>query len=453
MPFLELQIAVWNPVQRRLLSPDSFTHGPGIHVNKRELRFRTREGDAPVGFGVKSVPGFWGRDYGQGAEDRPQSLEENGGRGLRAELGSQLVEQPIPGQPLAQGSMSGSRGIWKPASTDQCKGEKSHRFSQSSCLQRTDYEGQAKKLLELMEDTDLIVVAGGDGTLQEVITGLLRREDEAVFSKIPIGFIPLGKMNSLSKVLYPSNKEQARHILNATLAIVKGETVPLDILEIKGDKDRPVFAVSGLRWGAYRDASAKLTKFWYLGPLKDKACHLLSVFQEWPPTRQTSIAYLGPTERPPEELKEKQPRPNLWQRILRRLELYWATPKEVMLMPLEPEQWEEVQESAVEVTISTLNKQADLKRTEDAMSICIEPDTISKGQFVATGSRKLTDPLLCPEGTQILQASFCKLQLPQGTEGFFSIDNEDYEAVSVDVKLLPRKLRFFCDAIKKQQMQ
>ncbi|XP_048405299.1 acylglycerol kinase, mitochondrial isoform X1 [Stegostoma tigrinum] len=318
---------------------------------------------------------------------------------------------------------------------------------------KTDYEGQAKKLLELMEDTDMIVVAGGDGTLQEVITGLLRREDEAVFSRIPIGFIPLGKMNSLSQALYSTNKEQARHILNATLAIVKGETVPLDVLEIKGDKDRPVFAVSGLRWGAYRDASAKLSKYWYLGPLKDKACHLFSMFREWPQTRQTSITYLGPTERPPEQPEEKLPRPNLWQRILKRLESYWATPKEVMLMPMEPKHWKEVQKTAVEVTISTLNKQTDFKRTEDAMNICIEPDTISKRQFVATGTQKLTDPLLCPEGSQVLQASFCKLQLPQGTKGFFSIDNEDYEAVSVDVKLLPRKLRFFCDSIKKQQLQ
>ncbi|XP_043565323.1 acylglycerol kinase, mitochondrial [Chiloscyllium plagiosum] len=345
-----------------------------------------------------------------------------------------------------------------------CKGKARNLFEKNAApilhlagldvtVVKTDYEGQAKKLLELMENTDMIIVAGGDGTLQEVITGLLRREDEAVFSRIPIGFIPLGKMNSLSQSLYSTNKEQARHILNATLAIVKGETIPLDVLEIKGDKDRPVFAVSGLRWGAYRDASVKLSKYWYLGPLKDKACHLFSIFKEWPQTRQTSIAYLGPTERPPEQPEEKLPRPSLWQRILRRLESYWATPKEVMLMPMQPMHWEEVQKTAVEVTISTLNKQTDLKRTEDAMNICIEPDTISKRQFVATATRKLSDPLMCPEGSQVLQASFCKLQLPQGTQGFFSIDNEDYEAVSVDVKLLPRKLRFFCDSIKKQQLQ
>lgn len=28
-----------------------------------------------------------------------------------------------------------------------------------------------------MEQTDMLIVAGGDGTLQEVVTGLLRRPD------------------------------------------------------------------------------------------------------------------------------------------------------------------------------------------------------------------------------------------------------------------------------------
>ncbi|XP_078272602.1 acylglycerol kinase, mitochondrial [Rhinoraja longicauda] len=340
-----------------------------------------------------------------------------------------------------------------------CKGKARNLFEKNAApilhlagidvtVVKTDHEGQAKKLLELMEETDMIIVAGGDGTLQEVITGLLRREDEATFSKIPIGFIPLGKMNSLSPALYPTNKEQARHILNATLAIVKGETVPLDVLEIQGDTDRPVFAVTGLRWGAYRDAAAKLSKYWYLGPLKDKACHLISIIKTWPPTRQASIAYLGPTEIPPTQSQENLPRPSLWRRVLRRLELYWATPKQVRVEPVEPLVWEEVEKPTAEVTISTLNKHIHLKRTEDAMNICIEPDTVSKRQFVSMGSQKLTDPFSCPEGSHLLQASHCKLQVPEGTAGFFSIDNEDHEAVSVDVKLLPRKLRFFCDSNK-----
>ncbi|XP_057649804.1 acylglycerol kinase, mitochondrial-like, partial [Chionomys nivalis] len=63
------------------------------------------------------------------------------------------------------------------------------------------------------------------------------------------------------------------------IAIVKGETVPLDILQIKGKKEQPVFAMTGLRWGSFRDAGVKVSKYWYLGPLKIKAAHFFSTLQ------------------------------------------------------------------------------------------------------------------------------------------------------------------------------
>uniref|UniRef100_G3USM3 DAGKc domain-containing protein n=1 Tax=Meleagris gallopavo TaxID=9103 RepID=G3USM3_MELGA len=100
-----------------------------------------------------------------------------------------------------------------------CKGKARNLFEKNAApilhlsgldvnIVTTDYEGQAKKLMELMENTDLIIIAGGDGTVQEVVTGLLRRADEAAFSKIPIGFIPLGKTCTLSHTLYPESVNQ-----------------------------------------------------------------------------------------------------------------------------------------------------------------------------------------------------------------------------------------------------
>ncbi|NP_001079476.1 acylglycerol kinase, mitochondrial precursor [Xenopus laevis] len=317
---------------------------------------------------------------------------------------------------------------------------------------KTDYEGQAKKLLELMEKTDLIIVAGGDGTVQEVITGLLRRDDEASFSKIPIGFIPLGGTNTLSHTLYPERENKVEQITEATLSILKGETVPLDVLQIKGEQDQPVFAVQGIRWGSYRDASVKVSKYWYLGPLKARAAHLFSALKEWPQQHQASISYLGPAERPPEEPEQKPSRPPLYVRIYRRLALYWSPPKVEVPVEPTPEPWEEAQLSAVELSITTQNHQPDLLRTLDSMSIHIEPDTISKGKFIQLGAQKMTDPLLHPEDSQVLLASRCSLHLPQGTEGHFSIDSEEYEAMSVDVTLLPRKLHFLCHPTRKQEL-
>ncbi|NWR17832.1 AGK protein, partial [Emberiza fucata] len=343
-----------------------------------------------------------------------------------------------------------------------CKGKAGNLFEKNAApilhlsgldvtVVKTDYEGQAKQLLELMENTDLIIVAGGDGTVQEVLQepGLLRIM--AAFSKIPIGFIPLGKTCTLSHTLYPESTNQVQHITNATLAILKGETVPLDVLQIKGEKEQPVFAVSGLRWGSYRDAGVKVSKYWYLGPLKTKAAHLFSIFKEWPQKHQAALMYVGPTERPPEESEEKSSRPPLYVRLYRRLRSYWSSPKE-FLQEVAPEDWEELKLSTIELSIATRNRQLDLARTKDFMDICIEAESVSKGEFVHRGSQKMRDPHMCPEGSQCIQASRCILQLPEGTEGSFGIDNEEYEAMPVEVKLLPRKLRFFCDPKIREQL-
>uniref|UniRef100_A0A8C2RTN9 Acylglycerol kinase, mitochondrial n=1 Tax=Capra hircus TaxID=9925 RepID=A0A8C2RTN9_CAPHI len=300
-----------------------------------------------------------------------------------------------------------------------------------------DYEGQAKKLLELMENTDVIIVAGGDGTLQEVITGVLRRADEATFSKIPIGFIPLGQTSSLSQTLFAQSGNKVQHIIDATLAIVKGETVPLDVLQIKGEKEQPVFALTGLRWGSFRDAGVSVSRYWYLGPLKTKAAHFFSTLKEWPQTHQASISYTGPTERPTSGAEETPPRPSLYRRILRRLASYWAQPQGGE----EPGDWR-----ALTLVFLTFQSK------EDFMNICMEPNTISKGDFITIGSKKVRDPKLHVEGTECLQASRCTLLLPEGTGGAFSIDSEEYEAMPVEVKLLPRKLQFFCDPRKREQL-
>lgn len=111
-----------------------------------------------------------------------------------------------------------------------------------------------------------------------------------------------------------------------------------------------------------------------------------------------------------------------------------------------------MQLSTIELSITTRNGQLDLTSTEDFMNICIEPDTVSKGDFIIIGSKKVREPALHADGTEYLQASQCTLLLPEGTEGSFSIDSEEYEAMPVEVKLLPRKLQFFCDPRKREEM-
>lgn len=67
---------------------------------------------------------------------------------------------------------------------------------------------------------DLIVVAGGDGTVHEVINGLCKKE-----KRIRIGYIPSGTACDLANTLkIPKNVEKAVDI------ILSGETVKMDIV-------------------------------------------------------------------------------------------------------------------------------------------------------------------------------------------------------------------------------
>lgn len=318
---------------------------------------------------------------------------------------------------------------------------------------KTDYEGQAKKLIELMEQTDMLIVAGGDGTLQEVVTGLLRRPDQDKFSNTPIGYIPLGSHNSLSPSLQLLSDNRVRDIISATLSILKGETVPLDVLQIKGEKEQPVFALMGLRWGAFRDVASSISKYWYLGPLKTKAAHWFRTLQEWPLVREVTISYLPPNLRPPDLPTKKPTRPNLLYRIIRRLKNYWNPPVEEPPKIEEAEKWEEKKLSTFELCIHTHNKNPVTRRIYDSLMISAEPDDFTVGEFITVGSKKEEDPFIFTKASTKLEASACMLQLPEGASGFYNIDNEEYEAMPVEVRLLPRKLHFFISAERRDQLQ
>ncbi|XP_068579133.1 acylglycerol kinase, mitochondrial [Cebidichthys violaceus] len=317
---------------------------------------------------------------------------------------------------------------------------------------KTDYEGQAKKLMELMEQTDMLIVAGGDGTLQEVVTGLLRRPDQDTVCNTPIGFIPLGSHNSLSPSLHLLSDNKVKDITSATLSILKGETVPLDVLQIKGEKEQPVFALTGLRWGAFRDVAATISKYWYLGPLKTNAAHWLSTLREWPLVREVSVSYLAPSLRPADLPPQRPPRPNLLYRIMRRLKNHWNPPVEEPPKVEEPEQWKEEHLSTLELFIQTHNKNPVEQRLNDSLMICAEPDNFTVGEYITVGSKKEEDPAVFTKDSTKLEASACQLQLPEDAGGFYSIDNEEYEAMPVEVRLLPRKLRFFISAERREQL-
>lgn len=77
-------------------------------------------------------------------------------------------------------------------------------------IRATQYPKDAyEKAKEYSDKVDLIVCSGGDGTLDEVVTGIMEQE-----SSVPIGYIPAGSTNDFANSLFmPKNMVEAAYMI------------------------------------------------------------------------------------------------------------------------------------------------------------------------------------------------------------------------------------------------
>lgn len=104
---------------------------------------------------------------------------------------------------------------------------------------QTEKESQARQLIEnLNTSTDGILVAGGDGTLLDVVTGLMRKCNGSTFcaQQIPIGILPLGEANRIADSIFGSKYDELPHIrqmIDASMAAVRGNTKSIDVVKVE----------------------------------------------------------------------------------------------------------------------------------------------------------------------------------------------------------------------------
>ena len=64
--------------------------------------------------------------------------------------------------------------------------------------------------VKMKEGYDILVCCGGDGTLDEVVAGMMKRSD-----RIPIGYVPAGSTNDFARTLQiPSNMQRAAEVIS-----------------------------------------------------------------------------------------------------------------------------------------------------------------------------------------------------------------------------------------------
>lgn len=102
------------------------------------------------------------------------------------------------------------------------------------------YRDGYKKVANFKGDYDLLVCSGGDGTLDEVVTGMMKREN-----KIPIGYIPTGTTNDFANSLHIP-----KELLQAADVAVNGEAFACDV----GHFNKDVFVYIAA-FGIFTDVS------------------------------------------------------------------------------------------------------------------------------------------------------------------------------------------------------
>ncbi|XP_047506920.1 acylglycerol kinase, mitochondrial [Pieris napi] len=311
----------------------------------------------------------------------------------------------------------------------------------------TTSEGHAKEIVENLKGTEAIIVAGGDGTLSETVTGLLRRNDDA--NRFPLGILPLGSTNSLGNTLFPGGKgvERVKQLIEACMAIVQGQTVLKDAMKIEPlaneeeTPSRPIYAMTSIDWGAFRDIRAKRDKYWLYGPLREYASYIFNGYKDsitW--ICNGVITYTPPcagcsnciTKKP--ELKRK------WSFFMPSTQATTDTDKLKILNP-ECASTHELCFKTSEMKISPK-----LSGGIPALRVELGRNKYSYTEFVSEGWRRIKGDSKIEE---VIQARTILLQ-PQSTkpDEVFEIDKEEFDVKPMKVTILPNMIKLFCKSEK-----
>ena len=135
----------------------------------------------------------------------------------------------------------------------------------------TEYAGHNKELANQldMNGYDGFCCIGGDGTMYEVINGLMTREDR---KKFPIGLITGGTGNSFMHDL------ECLDPMDAAKRIVKGERRSIDIFSCKANGEQ-YYGFNILGWGIPTDANILADKLRWMGSQRYNLSSIVEVLR------------------------------------------------------------------------------------------------------------------------------------------------------------------------------
>ena len=147
----------------------------------------------------------------------------------------------------------------------------------TSVIYSTENIGHAEEIVSTIsfEKGDALMSVGGDGTLSEIITGLLKRDD-SFYETIPVSIVPSGSGNS------QANDMQIEDYRDAVQRVVDGRLRKMDVGKVTylDEEEKKIrFSHNLVGWGLGVDANILAEKMRFLGPIRYDLGSLLSIIR------------------------------------------------------------------------------------------------------------------------------------------------------------------------------
>ncbi|XP_076174287.1 acylglycerol kinase-like protein Mulk [Ptiloglossa arizonensis] len=324
---------------------------------------------------------------------------------------------------------------------------------------QTKSENEARKIIMNLETpTDAIIVAGGDGTLSDVLTGLVRKYNSNLnlVKQCPIGILPLGQTNRMAKSLYHEydNLTDIKQLIEATMVIIDEKFKMMDMVEVEPIEEnseepvKPIYAMGAIEWGKWKDARALAEKYWYWGPLKKYVTYAFNGYKgNLNYNRDVTIKYTNPCDGC-SQCYQRDTSLNEFGNTNKR---WWHA-----FVPKKTTTTDTVNYSEIinekcgilqELPISTSELHIETSNTSpSSLKVKKAPKDVGYFSFVIEGWKQENDNKLLYE--EVTEAKNIEL-IPQeiNKENTLYIDNEEYEVKPVRIKLLSRAVKVFCPPI------
>lgn len=312
------------------------------------------------------------------------------------------------------------------------------------------------------------MIAGGDGTICEVITGLLRRPNS---DRCAIGVIPVGRTNTLGARLFGATKlsklKDVESIANAAMSVVQGKTESKDVMKIEiisaapdetdpndsTSSPKPIYAIGGLDWGTFRDAHHLRDKYWYFGSYRDYMTFLFNAFNDnltW--TCKAKLAYSDPCTGCSncfEKRKTLADSGRWWSKFVPKFGLGQAKPNEVDYSKVTNLACKNVTE--IDVDPSDINVTPSVHRVDGdilsppKLTIRYNHQQLDGFSFITKSWQRVRSKVF--EAERTFDARTVHL-VPEtissdDKEMYFSIDNEAFEVKPIRISVVPRAIQLY----------